>query len=167
MPISNRGFDRVATALLGAGVGQYAVLIEIDNPPAKKLTDIYVSVSETDFSVAANVSQKYVVRVGVFSQQGLFPNLPTILNYNPLASPNQDAIGDVGQIYFDHSIYLPENQQIHFAEPMYFNNGDRIYIAASFSYTDSDTLLNPASRVVRLSARGEFITSNITQYKYR
>lgn len=164
MPQLQNGFNRMAYDELGASVNKYAVTVAIDRVAPKILDSIMVSVAEP---ASPAVIEDYYVRVLVASQQGAFPTLPSLIAFNPITALNQDIIGDVGQIYFDHVMRIPHQQQIFFENGLYFNNGERVYISASVAYANGDNLFTVPVRNVRLSAHGRFVESAITNYRYR
>lgn len=156
-------FNRVARGALGASAG-FSLAVQINDPPAKYLNTIFISSADGNSPVT---NPSLIIRVGVFSQLGKFPNLTTILDYNPTNVSGTDNIGDVGTIYFDHVMTLPQNQIITFDSPIYFGQGEQIVVVCSAPYGVGDTIVTVPTRLVRLSVNGYYANSVKKDYVNR
>lgn len=157
-------FNRVASGSLGSTAG-YALAVQIKTPPAKMLNTIFVSVTDGNSPVT---NPSLIIRIGVFSQLGDFPELATILDYNPTNVSGTDVgLLNVGTVYFDHVITLPQNQIITFDSPLSFVEGEEIAVVCSAPYGVGDTILTVPNRFVRLSVNGYQVGSPKLQFNYR
>lgn len=167
MALQNSNYNRVAKDILGASAGKFALMIALDTSVAKTISNIFIGYSSPGISPVAGMNDNYLCRVGIFSQQGNFPNVGTALAYSPSVVPNQDFIGDVGAIYFDHTIILPQNQQIFFQEPLFFNEGEKAFVVCSYLQKNGDSFLTPPNYVVSLSVNGRTQSSATRQLVFR
>lgn len=156
------GFNRTAEVLLGATANKI-ISVGITTPKRKIITSIHIGVGE---ALAPATIRDYIIKVAVCSSpQSLLGN-PTILDFNPLNSPNSENT-QLGTVYYKNVIRIPYNSPIVFDDPILFTEGDVIYVIASIPYANGDSLLTVQNRGVYLSVDGHYIDSDQVKYKFR
>ncbi len=163
------GFNRVAEASLGSSASpsggvQASLLCSILEPVDKELNSIHLSVADGSGPYTV---EEYQIRVAVFDQKGLFPDLPSVLNFTPSNVSGIDALSGVGNKYYDAVITLPYNNPIIFDTPMLFAGGVQIHVVCSIPYANGDSIITPPNRYVRMSVNGRLISSPAYNYKQR
>ncbi len=156
--LQQRGFNRVAVGAIGS-IGALTLLpegvnmmVSVEDTAVKYLNSIHISVAPIE---ATSVSDTYLVRVGVFSQQGKFPLTADASQYSPYGLLDPEKIGDVGRVYYDHVLQLQYNNEIIFDEPIFFNTGEKIFALVSSAYKSGETDATVPARYIRMSLNGK------------
>jgi len=154
------GFNRTAAGLCGA-TGLLYLQNQIPNTVTKELNSIHISVADGG---SPYVVEEYQIRVLISDQS---PTIATILDFAPSNVSGTDNYGDPGNVYYDQVITIPYNNPILFDLPILFPGSTKIYVTCSIAYANSDSIITPTNRYVRMSTNGRLIDSPSVQYRQR
>lgn len=170
--MASRYFNKTATDQIGISPNALKMTyVEISQPVAKELNNIYVCVSAGVTPLVVPVY--YQVRVWVCTQKGNFDstglNAATVspLKAGSVATQDSSAIGNIGDVLFEQVVTCNPSYEITFSKPLTVEDGTSLYICSSYSIANGETDGTAATRYVILSANGMINNQVKLNYKPR